>query len=67
MRVAKLYGLLWAVAAFAITGLYLTDSFNTTTSIILGFFVSVLAGSGLLVVYPALMTERVAAGVSVVR
>ena len=67
MRLTRLYGFLWMVAAVATTGLYLTDSFNTTTSITLGFFVSVLTGAGLLVVYPALMTERVAAGASVVR
>lgn len=39
--------------------LYVTDSFTFAATMILGFTASVLAGAGMLVVYPAVMTERV--------
>lgn len=62
MMIARIYGLLWLFAAFVGGGLYLTDSFNTVTSMIFGFIVAGLAGAALLVVFPAVMTERVSSG-----
>ena len=59
MMIARVYGLLWLLAAALGAGLYLTDSFDTTSSTVFGFFVSVLTGSALLVVFPAMMSERV--------
>ena len=61
MLVARVYGVSFILVAGAIGVLYLTDSFTFGTSMILGFIASVLAGAGLLTVYPALMTERVSA------
>ena len=59
MQIAKIYGLvLFLVTAAVVTG-YLTDSFGFATTLILGFIASILAGTGLLVVYPALMSEDV--------
>lgn len=62
MRIARIYGLLWLLAAVAGVGLYLTGSFNPATSMIFGFLVSILAGASLLVVFPAVMSERVSSG-----
>jgi hypothetical protein len=59
MLVARVYGVSFILVAGAIGILYVTDSFTFGTSMVLGFIASVLAGAGLLVVYPALMTERV--------
>jgi hypothetical protein len=59
MIVAKVYGLLWLLAAALGTGLYVTGSFDMTSTVLFGFFVSVLAGAALLVVFPAIMSERV--------
>lgn len=59
MLLARIYGFLWLLAAFVGGGLYLSDSFNAVTSIIFGFSVALLAGAGLLVVFPAMMSDRV--------
>ena len=56
---AKIYGLMCLLVTAVAAALYLIDSFNFATTMILGFIASVLAGAGLLVVYPALMTEDV--------
>lgn len=60
MLIARIYALLWLFAAVLGGTLYLTDSFNTMTSIVFGFIVAALGGSALLVVFPVLMHERVA-------
>ena len=62
MMIAKIYTLMWVLVVTVIAALYLTDSFTFGTTIVLGFTASVLAGAGLLVVYPALMTEDVSSG-----
>jgi hypothetical protein len=62
MFAARTYGLLWLFAAVAGGLLYLTNSFGLTATMVYGFAVSVLAGAGILVVYPALLHERVSAG-----
>lgn len=59
MMIARIYGLMWLFVAAIAGALYLTDSFTFAATMILGFTTSVLAGAGLLVVYPVLMTERV--------
>lgn len=58
MLVARIYGLIWLLVAAAGGVLYVTESFNTATTILYGFIVSTLAGAGLLTVFPAVMTER---------
>ena len=58
MLVARIYGLIWLFTAIAGALLYFTDSFNTATTMLYGFIVSTLAGAGLLVVFPVVMTER---------
>ena len=57
--IARVYLLFCLLAAIAGVGLYLTDSFGGTVTMIFGFIVSVLAGAALLVVFPATMSERV--------
>ena len=57
--IARVYVLLCLFAGGAGAGLYLTDSFNTIVLMIFGFFVSILAGAALLVVFPAMLSERV--------
>lgn len=59
MRVAKIYGLMCLLVTAGAVTVYLTGSFNFATTMILGFLASVLAGTGMLVVYPALMSEEV--------
>ncbi|MDQ3750034.1 MAG: hypothetical protein M3367_13645 [Acidobacteriota bacterium] len=59
MLIARIYGLLCLLVAAAAVAVYLTGSFTIATTVILGFIASVLAGAGMLVVYPALLTERV--------
>lgn len=59
MLTARIYGLLWLLVMAAAATVYLTDSFSFATTMVLGFVASVLAGTGLLTVYPALLTERV--------
>ena len=59
MLIARIYGLLWLLVMAAAVTVYLTGSFNFATTMILGFIASVLAGAGMLAVYPALMTEDV--------
>lgn len=59
MLSAKIYGVIWLLFAAIAGVLYLTDSFTFTVSMILGFIASVLGGSGILVVYPIMLTERV--------
>ena len=59
--IARVYLLLCLLAATAGVGLYLTDSFGGPVTMIFGFIVSVLAGAALLVVFPAMMSERVRA------
>lgn len=59
MLAARIYGLLWLLVTAAAVAVYLTDSFSFGTTIILGFIASVLAGTGILTVYPALMKEDV--------
>lgn len=62
MLAARIYGLLWLLVMSAAVAVYLTDSFSFETTIILGFIASILAGTGMLTVYPALMKEDVASG-----
>jgi hypothetical protein len=59
MLAARIYGLLWLLVMAAAAAVYLTDSFSFETTMILGFIASILAGTGILTVYPALMTEAV--------
>lgn len=59
MLVARLYGVMWFLTAAVGGALYLTDSLTFATTMILGFIASVLAGAGILVVYPTMMTEHV--------
>ena len=59
MMVARIYALMCLLVMAGAVAMYLTDSFNFATTIVLGFIASVLTGAGLLVVYPALMTEDV--------
>ena len=58
MLVARIYGLIWLIAAAAGAILFFTNSFSPAASIVFGFIVSVLTGAALLVVFPAVMTER---------
>ena len=58
MLVARIYGLIWLLAAAVGAVLYFTDSFNALTTVLYGFTVSSLAGAGLLTVFPAVMSER---------
>lgn len=60
MLIARIYGLMWILVVAAAVALYLTSSFSFGMTMILGFTASVLAGAGMLVVYPALMTEDIA-------
>ena len=59
MKLAKVYGLMWLLAGLVGGGLYSTNSFDTTSSLVYGFTISVLTGASLLVVFPAMMSERV--------
>ena len=59
MLMARKYGLLWLFVAAAAGVFYLTGSFNPAVTLGFGFIVSVLAGAGMLAVYPAVMSERV--------
>jgi ABC-type nickel/cobalt efflux system permease component RcnA len=61
MLAARIYGLMCLLVMTGAVAVYLTDSFNFATTVILGFIASILAGTGLLTVYPALMTERISA------
>ena len=62
MLAAKIYGMMWLLVMAAAVTVYLTDSFSFSTTVILGFIASVLAGTGALTVYPALMKEDVSSG-----
>ena len=62
MLLARIYGLMCLLVMAGAVTVYLTDSFNFATTMILGFIASVLAGTGILTVYPALMTEDVSSG-----
>ena len=59
MLTARIYVLLWLLLTAVAVNTFLNDSFSYGTTMILGFSASILAGAGLLVVYPALLTERV--------
>ena len=59
MMIARVYFLLCLLAGVAGVGLYLTGLFSTAVTMIFGFIVSVLAGAALLIVFPAMMSERV--------
>jgi hypothetical protein len=61
MLAARIYGLLWLLVMSAAVAVYLTDSFSFGTTMILGFIASILAGTGILTVYPALMHEEISA------
>jgi hypothetical protein len=58
MLVARIYGLMWLLAAALGSVLYVTNSFNTATSLIFGFIIALLGGAGILAVFPAVMAER---------
>lgn len=62
MLLARIYGQSWVLIAAVAGAFYLTDSFTYGLTMILGFIASVLAGAGLLAVYPAMMTEDVSSG-----
>jgi hypothetical protein len=62
MFIARIYGFLWLFVAATAGVFYLTGSFNPAVTLVFGFIVSVLAGAGMLAVYPAVMTERVSSG-----
>jgi hypothetical protein len=62
MLVARIYGLMCLFVMAGAVAVYLTDSFNFGTTMILGFIASILAGAGMLTVYPALMREDVSSG-----
>lgn len=62
MMIARIYGLLWLLTATAGGILYLTGSFSAVVTMIFGFIVHALAGAALLVVFPAMLTERVSSG-----
>lgn len=59
MLIAKFYGLMWLVVAGAAGLLYAAGAFTFGATITLGFLASVLAGAGMLAVYPALMNEDI--------
>lgn len=58
MKIARIYGYLWILVAMAGGVLWLTNSFTTASSLVLGFVASTLAGAALLVVFPAMMSEQ---------
>ena len=62
MLIARIYALSWILVVGAVGVLHVTDSFTYGTAMILGFVASILAGAGLLVVYPAMLTERFSSG-----
>jgi hypothetical protein len=62
MTIAKIYGLMSLLVMAGAVAVYLTDSFNFATAVILGFIASILAGTGMLTVYPALMHEDISSG-----
>lgn len=62
MLITRIYALSWILVAGAVGVLYLTGSLTYGTVMFSGFITSVLAGAGLLVVYPVLMTEKVRKG-----
>lgn len=59
MLATRIYGLMCLLVMTGAVAVYITDSFNFATTVILGFIALILAGTGLLSAYPALMTERV--------
>ena len=59
MKVLKMYCLSWLLLAAVALGAYLAGSLASGAILVLGFAASVLAGSGLLVVYPVLLHEEV--------
>lgn len=59
MKTLKLYGAGWIVIAAIVLMLYQFGSLTSEAILILGFATSVLAGAGLLVVYPVLLHEDV--------
>jgi hypothetical protein len=62
MLAARIYGLLWLIVMAAAVTVYLTGSFSFATTMLLGFIASILAGTGMLTVYPALMKDDVSSG-----
>ncbi len=60
MRITIPYAILWLTAVLAGIALYLTDSFDYATTMMFGFSVSVLAGAAPLVIFPLMMSLRMA-------
>jgi len=59
MRVAISYALMSLIVAAAAVASYLIVPVGNAATIGLGFMASVLAGAGILAVYPALMSKEV--------
>ena len=60
MLVAKIYAVAWLSVAGLTSLLILTGTLTSAAVVVLGFMASVLAGAGMLVVYPVLMNEDLA-------
>ena len=58
MRIAKIYVLVWFLAAVAAVGTYMTGFFNELTLTIFAFVFSTLAFLGVVAVLPALMDNH---------
>ena len=61
MSLAKIYGVAWLVLVGTALGFIAAGSWSNTVTMVLGFALSVLAGAGILVVYPVMINEEVAA------
>jgi hypothetical protein len=59
MWLVRIYALVWLAVASAVAVLHATDAMGIAATMVLGFTASVLAGMGILTVYPVLMAERV--------
>ena len=58
MMIARIYGLVWLLAAAAAVGGYLTGFSNELTLTIFGFVFTTLAFLGVIAVLPALMKDH---------
>ena len=59
MLVTKIYAAAWLVMTAIAAVVFMAGTLTPAATIALGFAASVLAGAGLLVVYPVLMAEDV--------
>lgn len=59
MLAARIYVAMSLLVLAGAATVHLTESFSFGTTVILGFVASILAGTGMLAVFPAVMTEEV--------